>query len=323
MQEFYDCPKPFSDWLESQWSIKLERVRRDISIEGSPERTLSREVIEDKNGQLLLLEKFGKNRYALRHQVAQTVNYINSNGLLQAAAYKKAVNGEFLPFFKGACFQISKFHTSTAIERPQYLQSRDIGDSFARFVIRLRKTSKGIGNVITPEPFSIKKYIYTLFRQMKDHNPDVHELFLPVLSFLEKSFMDVHDDLPIAFCHGDLHPLNVIWDDFRIKAVIDWEFAGFKPDVYDAANLVGCAGIENPEGLGQPMVMTFLDKLKKDCFFSKKGWHYFCEYLIALRFAWLSEWLRKKDTQMIEMEAAFLKLLIDNIDLLKTGWGIE
>lgn len=292
-------------------------------MEGSPERTLSRVVVEDARGELFLLEKFSENRYVLRHQVAQAVNYVHFNGLKQAAAYKKTKNGEFLPFFKNACFQVSKYHTSTTIARPQYLKSQKIGDSFARFVIRLRKTSKGIGNVVTPEPFSIKNYIYTLFRQMKEHNPDIHEMFLPVLSFLEKSFMGIHDDLPIAFCHGDLHPLNVIWNDFRIKAVIDWEFAGFKPDVYDAANLVGCAGIENPEGLGQPMVMTFLDRLKKGRFFSKKGWYCFYEYLIALRFAWLSEWLRKKDTQMIEMEAAFLKLLIDNAEILKKGWGIK
>lgn len=70
-------------------------------------------------------------------------------------------------------------------------------------------------------------------------------------------------NLSYAFCHGDLHPLNVIWMHDKIHAVIDWEFAGFKPDIYDAANLVGCAGIENPEGLSMPMVTAFLQSIRK------------------------------------------------------------
>lgn len=85
--------------------------------------------------------------------------------------------------------------------------------------------------------------------------------------------MKIHDQLPLSFCHGDLHPLNVIWYQDRIKAVIDWEFTGMNPDIYDAANLVGCAGIENPNGLGMSMVKTFLVALglngtQLSCFFN-------------------------------------------------------
>ena len=44
----------------------------------------------------------------------------------------------------------------------------------------------------------------------------------------------------MAFAHGDYHPLNVIWTKAGIAAVIDWEFSGLKPEMYDAAILVGC-----------------------------------------------------------------------------------
>ena len=71
----------------------------------------------------------------------------------------------------------------------------------------------------------------------------------PVISFLENRFMKVHDMLPVSFCHGDFHPLNIIWSKDSIKAVIDWEFLGMKPEIYDAANLIGCIGIEDPQGL--------------------------------------------------------------------------
>ena len=106
---------------------------------------------------------------------------------------------------------------------------------------------------------------------------------------------------------------NIIWDKDEIKAVIDWEFAGIKPDLYDAANLVGCAGIENPNGLGMDMVMTFVDELRKTAVISETGWRFFPEYVLALRFAWLSEWLRKKDVEMIDLEFAYMKILVDHM----------
>ena len=136
----------------------------------------------------------------------------------------------------------------------------------------------------------------------------------------EKEFMDIHDKLKISFCHGDLHPLNVIWHHDQIRAVIDWEFTGMKPDIYDAANLVGCAGIEDPNGLGMPMVMTFLNHILRKNLFSKTEWRFFPEYVLALRFAWLSEWLRKKDEEMIEMEEAYMGILLDNMDILRKEW---
>ena len=34
-----------------------------------------------------------------------------------------------------------------------------------------------------------------------------------------------------------------------LRALIDWEFAGARPRLYDAANCIGCAGFEHPSGL--------------------------------------------------------------------------
>jgi homoserine kinase type II len=93
--------------------------------------------------------------------------------------------------------------------------------------------------------------------------------------------MKVHDSFKITFCHGDLHPLNVIWENNKVKAIIDWEFKGFKLDVYDVTNLVGCADIENPKGTGQPMVMAFLDEIKRAAIINQQGWQHFVEYIIA------------------------------------------
>lgn len=319
---FNEKSDAFVKWLKHQWNINFDCARPDIEIQGSPERTISRIVFQDKKGTLLLLEQFPESKFQVRHTVAKAIEYLNQKGLTQALSYRKSNSGEFLPFFEGSCFQISIFLNSTGIKRPDYLSSAIMGKNFASFLIRLSKASKGIENSVSLEYFSIKKYIYKIFSEMKVYDYKVHKRYLPFLTFLEKEFMSIHDKLPVSFCHGDLHPLNAIWDHDQIKAVIDWEFTGIKPDIYDAANLVGCAGIENPKGLGMPMVMTFLQQVRQQKLFSEMGRRFFPEYLLALRFAWLSEWLRQKDREMIEMEEAYMSILVDNMDLLRQGWEL-
>jgi homoserine kinase type II len=300
-------------WICNQWQINIHCVRTDIEIQGSPERALSRVVIEDKQGRFFLMEQFAAKKWAVRDRVARAVDFLSTRGLTQVLPYQKSVKGKFLPFFRGACFQLSVFLEGTPLKRPDYLSSSEIGKNAARFLIRMAESAPGMHPQISFPRFSIKTYIHSLFETMKIHDRPVYYRFLPVLNFLESRFMPAHDHLPLAFCHGDLHLLNVIWEKDEIKAVIDWEFAGIKPDLYDAANFVGCAGIDNPNGLGMEMVMTFVDELQKTAVISDTGWQFFPEYVLALRFAWLSEWLRKKDQEMVDLEHAFMKILVDHM----------
>ncbi len=312
----------FIHWLNMEWDIEFKSAREDIAIYGSSERALSRIVIQDKKNRLFLLEKFSRDKFFLRKNVAKAMEYLNSNGLKEALPYRKTKHGEFLPFFNGSCYEISFFLKNTGVKRPEYLESEKIGKNFASFLLNLSNASVDMGEKIVLPPFSIKKYIYKLFNDMELNDRKMHKKYLPFLDFLEKKFMAVHDKIPSVFCHGDLHPLNVIWNNEKIKAVIDWEFAGVKPEIYDAANLVGCAGIENPSGLNDAMVATFIDSLKKSDIISEKGWDIFPEYVLALRFAWLSEWLRKKDKEMLELEACYMDILVKNMDILRRIWKI-
>jgi homoserine kinase type II len=310
-------------WIEDQWQMIIECIRPDIVIQGSPERGLSRVVIEDSQGRLFLLEQFDAKKWAVRDRVARAVNFLSTRGMNQVLPYQKTFREEFLPFHKGACYQLSPFLDGTPLKRPDYLASASMGKSVALFLARMSECSKSMDKVISFPCFSIKTYIHDLFTTMKRYDRPVHDRFLPVLFFLESGFMPAHDHLPLAFCHGDLHPLNIIWDHEAVKAVIDWEFAGIKPDLYDAANFVGCAGIENPNGLGMDMVMTFVNELHKTHVISDIGWRFFPEYVLALRFAWLSEWLRKKDEEMIDLEHAFMKILVDHMAEIREAFCTE
>jgi homoserine kinase type II len=303
----------FLQWIHDQWQMDIACVCSDIEIQGSPERALSRIVMADTQDRRFLVEQFDPGKKALRDRVARAVDFLVTRGLTRVIPYRKTVRGEFLPFFNGCCFQLSRFIEGTPLQRPDYLSSAAMGHNTARFLIKTAEAATGMETHLSFPRFSIKDYIHDLFRTMKIHDQPVHDRFVPVLDFLESEFMPAHDHLALAFCHGDLHPLNIIWDKDEILAVIDWEFAGIKPDLYDAANFVGCAGIENPNGLGMDMVMTFLAKLRKTDVISEMGWRFFPEYVLALRFAWLSEWLRKKDHEMIGLEHAFMRILVDHM----------
>jgi homoserine kinase type II len=47
------------------------------------------------------------------------------------------------------------------------------------------------------------------------------------------------------------------------------------------------------------------------------------DFIVALRFAWLSEWLRKSDKEMIELEQVYMRLLIENKEQLVHSWGLQ
>jgi homoserine kinase type II len=323
LSKLFETQDPgFLHWMKDQWGIEIKRVRQEFDIQGSPERSLSRAVIETASGRLFLLEKFSGEKFAVRQRVSRTIDHLNRHGLAQALAGQQTKKGEFLPFFKENCFQISLFLDSTGVARPDWLGSAAIGENMAAFLIQMADASQDLLDQICFSPFSIKAYILKLFEDMRAHDTKMHDLYAPFLEFLEQDFMDAHDLLPKKFCHGDFHPLNVLWDRNEIRAVIDWEFTGLKPDCYDAANLVGCAGIENPEGLGMPMVTTFLRRIRSAGIISPIGWRYFPEYILALRFAWLSEWLRKKDKEMLKLEAAYMDILIRHMDELRSIWEI-
>lgn len=122
--------------------------------------------------------------------------------------------------------------------------------------------------------------------------------------------MLLRDDLPVRFCHGDYHPLNVIWSASGINAVIDWEFLGHKPEIYDVAMMIGCLGMEKPQSLTGDLVFEFVKRLKESGLIAKKSW------------AWLSDWLKRSDQEMIDLEAVYIQLLLDNREIFIRSWGI-
>lgn len=308
--------------ISENWGLDFRKVRTDIDIAGSPERILSRYVVEDSSGQLYLLEKIPPDKLKNKLRIIRTLEFLKKKGTEFISSYIPCKSGKHISICNFEEWQLCPFVQGIQLDRPGYAFEGWRGREMADFLLDLRKNSEGISLWDKTDVFSIKKYIRKLHKDIKQNAPQYEPRFSPVIDFLEKKFMKKHDRLPVCFCHGDYHPLNIIWGKNRILSVIDWEFAGFKPETYDMANLMGCVGMEDPRSLTGDLACEFIQRIKKSGLISQSGWDCLIEFMIAIRFGWLSEWLRKSDTEMIRLEEVYMTLLMNNIDSLKNQWGL-
>lgn len=303
-----------------RWGLNVKAVRNDLDICGSPERCACRFAIECSDGGLYVLEEIKEKDIPRKRGIHSCLDFLHGRELKAVNPYLRSKTGAFLETVDGRFFHISRFIPGIKLKRPDYVLEKWRGKALTDFLSDLRKKSANMPEPEFSPPFSIMAFIRDLARRIAPREPDLYKQIRPVIDFLETDFADTHNRLPTAFCHGDFHALNIIWNDAGINAVIDWEFSGIKPDLYDAAMMIGCLGSENPEALVGPLVMDFISRLKASIVMSRLSLFVLVEFVIALRFAWLSEWLRHDDREMIEMETTYLKLLYRHKDDLRHIW---
>lgn len=309
----------FAAEAAGKWNLSIRRIRRDLQIAGSPDRCELRLVIECESDRLYVLESLFEADADHKLEIIASLNFLSEKGLREVVPYLRSECGGYIVNCANRFWQLSPFVSGIALVRPEYIWDGWRGEAMAAFLIRQNILSRDIPFLKSFSVFSITQYIQKLIAQIQTHAPHVLTGIRPVIRFIEERFMKVHDRLPISFCHGDFHPLNVIWSPKGIHAVIDWEFLGIKPEIYDAANLIGCIGIEDPRALFGDLVRRFILGLKQSRWISNASWDVLIEFVIAIRFAWLSEWLRHDDREMIALETTYMNLLMDNADMLKTA----
>jgi homoserine kinase type II len=302
------------------WGLHFKAVRPDVPLAGSPERSLFRTVIEDAGARRFVLEQLEPLVLRRKHEIASTVEILAARGLAGVHPCLRNRDGDFISKAAGGFWQVSPFIDGVELKRPEYTLDAWRGKALARFLIDMRGRSEGISSGDPGRPFSIAGFASELMGKLKRHDSAIARAVEPAFLHLEEFFFPVHEHLPVAFCHGDAHPLNVIWGDAEIRGVIDWEFSGTKPEIYDAALMVGCIGMEDPERLAGPLVMAFLSELLEAGCFDASGFAVLPEFVLALRYAWLSDWLRKKDREMVEMETDYIRLLLDGREKLRRAW---
>ncbi len=296
------------------WNISFAKIRTEFVISGSPERNDFRIVVEDNSASLYLLENFSEKSRLTKKRIIDILNFLDSQGLKKINKYLKNKNDKYILEYDAKFWQIQKFIIANNLDRNNYIYDEWRGKVLAKWLINFQEKSKNIKlqNISGIEIFSLKKYVSQIYKDVQANNPEIISQLKPIINFLESDLMDNYENLTLSFCHGDYHPLNVIWSERDIKAVIDWEFCGYKPEIYDIANMISCVGMEDPECLDKGLVKSFIKELRLSHIISEFSWKYLVDFMIAIRFAWLAEWLRKKDLAMIDLELTYMHLLKNN-----------
>jgi len=304
------------------WNIPMKRRRPDLPLAGSPERTLFRAVVEDDAGGLWVVERPPTESRALKQKIADTLALLHERGLQTVHPYRPSRQGKTIEQVEGDCWQVVPYVGGTALPRPEYAEDDWRGKQCARFLLDLRDRAADVPFFDRGEPFSLAAFVRDLGEKLALHEPDVHRALAPVMEELDKGFFPAQGGLPVTFCHGDFHPVNVIWGPDRVRSVIDWEFLGTKPETYDAANLIGCVGMEEPAFLVRGFVLPFVAELREGEAFAAESWSTLVDGVAASRFAWLSDWLSRQDREMVQMETAYIQLLMNHRKALRTRWAL-
>lgn len=332
---------PLLPGLLSNWCVTFARKRPDLDVPGSPERCVLRHVIEDASGGLWLLEQLAPGQAARREAIGQLLDGLASRGLRGLAPYRRTTSGSFVCRDWGRSWQLSPFIAGAPLIQPDYLDDAAKGSALGGWMAGLRGVCGRMDGPPGLFELDLPAYVAGLVERIGlagesgrvpasdgpgsrperprgpgDSRRDgialhcVHARASALLRSLAP-LLEAWPHLPRSLCHGDVHPMNVIWGGPScppLLAVIDWEFAGVRPALYDMANCLGCLLIEGGDA-DTPFARSFLSAIRSAGLLPDDQASILPGMVLATRFGWLSEWLRRRDDEMIASELDFMELL--------------
>lgn len=302
----------------SLWDLKPGKDRPDIFLPGSPERCVERTAVEDGDQRVWMIERLYPGQTDRRERIGRSLAALAEAGL-PVPSYLPGPGGNYVVEADGFHWQISPYVSGDPLPQPEFIEDSRRGESLGRFVAGLHRAGQSISEFDGQPPFLLEEYVNELMAKIAPRQPEVHEALLPVLPALVPLF-EAWNELPVGLCQGDFHPLNVIWQGHNGAAVIDWEFMGVRPRLYDVANCLGCVGIEEPQALVRGLAAGLLRTLHDEGVLDRAGLALLPELVMAMRFAWMSEWLRKRDREMADLEIRFMRLMVNSLDTLAPAW---
>lgn len=302
--------------LLAAWGLEFAGLAESRPIEGSPERVASRTVVFDSANACWIIEKIAAETLARKREIAAQLQQLSDRGLTQVHPYCKTLSGAFLVESDSEYWMLRPYIEGVPLNRETYLQDEWRVDVLADFLIQFRNESRSLQGSY----FSIAAYAEDRCSVWRGRYPRLVQRLMPSFTKLQREFFSVHDQLPRALCHGDYHPLNVVWGRQCIESVIDWEFCGVKPELYDVALLLGCFGFDDPDNLLKAPAVRLLERLRSADFAANVSWEYVLDLMAAIRFGWMSEWIRRGDQEALEMECLYIDILVDQKEYIQSRW---
>lgn len=324
-------PDSFYEELLLAWNHEFSGLDASAKIEGSPERTATRDVVCDLSGGRWVLEQIDPDNLDRKKQIAEQLSALSNSGLERIHPWQQTQGNSFFQWLEqsgetvpmsgenageGSAFMLRPYVDGIPLNRETYLDDAWRIDALADFLIQLRTHSAESSGPV----FSIVQYAENRMAAWRGHDPKLADKLEHSFQTLEKTFFKIHDSLPLTFCHGDYHPLNVVWGADCMHSVIDWEFCGIKPELYDAALLVGCIGFEDPDNLIREPVIRLVQTLRATGYGAPQSWDSFLDLAATIRFGWMSEWGRRKDREARKMESVYIDILVDQAEYIQQHW---
>lgn len=303
------------------WRLRLVSLHPELSPAGSPDRSLARVVAGTEEVLLYLVERLSPAVAGRKMRIASLLEALAGVGLRGINPYLATADGHHVVPLGADYWQISPYLEGAPLPQPGWIWEAWRGAALAHFLCDLRDASRQV-RLPAEASYSPHAFCQDLLARLETHRPSLAQCLSPTVDALVSEWLPPEGTLETGFCHGDPHPLNVIWapEGEEIRAVIDWEFCGCKPAAYDAALLIGCAGSEEPAALTGPLVRALLHGLRA-------GGHpagvepALWALVLATRFGWLSDWLRRGDEEMVALEQDYIRLLIDQRGALERAWS--
>jgi homoserine kinase type II len=294
----------FLNSVLAAWGLSLEFARPEIPIQGSPERCLDRVVVRTGAADWLL-EELDAGCLPRKSSIASRLAHLSSHGL-PVAAPLPGRNGAFTQRAHGRNWQLSPFLNGAPLDRETYWRDAWRGEALGLYLADMRRAARGMD--LNEPPFDLRAYARRIEADTRRLHPQIHGRLAPLFHLLDRR-LDECGTLPVVFSHGDPHPLNVIWGKGRILAAIDWEFCGPKFALHDLALVLGCVGSEDEEALDGAFARSFLETARKEGLLDAELEAHLPTCTLALRTAWLAEWLRREDVEMAEFEVYYMGVL--------------
>lgn len=288
------------------WGLESVEALPDIPVQGSPERCLDRMVIRADGGRFLL-EELSPDSVPRKKVMAARLAHLAAKGL-PVAPPLPGRDGKRVRTSAGRAWQLTPFIVGVEPDRDAYWREAWRGEALAHFMTDMRRAAQGL--TLDEPPFDLPAYARRIEADTRRMHPAVHARLSPVFDLIDSKLAGCRD-LPVAFSHGDPHPMNVIWGRESILAVIDWEFCGPKCVLHDMALVLGCVGSEDEDASNGAFAKAFVETLRSEGLLDKGLQAHLPAWTLALRTAWLAEWLRRGDMEMAEFEVFYMTTLAE------------
>lgn len=298
--------------LVSRWNLPSETQISPLDVPGND--TIQRYLIKSERGSFVL-SCYPGNRKDQVLSIRQLVNDLAENGIsvLQPV---RSVNDTVIESFEEQIYMLKPFGTPISVEDINSVQLYEkISDT-----LRIFKSITPAMNIsheikkreLLPEAVSVRMLINA---DSKEEEQSIRTLF----AYVDTHILRYVPYLEKCFCHGDLHPGNILIVD-NTPVFIDWEHVFFGPALYDLAFLTGCIGFNGKDimlgDLLKPLFTDIARKVKPD----KLSIETFFPLVLTTRLLWLDRWLKEVDKEMVQNETGYLQWLYEHRKELHLKW---